>query len=116
MFVHAPRLQRPGSQPFKREPTCYKGSFSEGGGALPLLPSSPYSLHHHLPELGVAEPSVAVGVEPGKDLLDLLLRQVLRELLHLRLGDVAVLVLGEQTHMTSIKFSGFTPLLLVRIW
>ena len=78
--------------------------------------SSPYSLHHHLPELGVAEPSVAVGVEPGKDLLDLLLRQVLRELLHLRLGDVAVLVLGEQTHMTSMKFSGFTPLLLVRIW
>ena len=50
-------------------------------------------LCHHFPELCVAEPTVAVRVEPGEDLVDLLLRQVLGQLLHLGLGDVAVLVL-----------------------
>merc|ERR1719499_2940588 len=64
-----------------------------GGSFLPSLPSS--IKNNHLLKLGVAEAPVAVGVEPSEDLLDLLLRQVLRELslLHLRLGDVAVLVL-----------------------
>ena len=52
--------------------------FSEEPSFIPSL------LHliedDHLLKLGVAEAPVAVGVEPGEDLLDLLLRQVLREL------------------------------------
>ena len=46
-----------------------------GGAFLHSLPF-PSSLYHLL-KLGVAEAPVAVGVEPGEDLLDLLLRQVL---------------------------------------
>ena len=97
-----------------------------GGAFLHSFPSS--IKNNHLLKLGVAEAPVAVGVEPGEDLLDLLLRQVLGELwgvnksisgsnlkqllflsdlvqtiksnrsslLHLRLGDVAVLVLVVQ--------------------
>ena len=97
-----------------------------GGAFLHSLPSS--LQNYHLLKLGVAEAPVAVGVEPGEDLLDLLLRQVLGELwgvnqsifgsnlkqlsfmsdlvqtiksnrsslFHLRLGDVAVLVLVVQ--------------------
>ena len=49
-----------------------------GGAFLQSFPSS--IKNNHLLKLGVAEAPVAVGVEPGEDLLDLLLRQVLGEL------------------------------------
>lgn len=73
-------------------------------------------LVHHLAKLGPTQTPITVSVEPGKHLLNLLLRQGLAQLLHLALGDVPVFVLKcKNKNICVVFFKSVIPNLVVEL-